>query len=687
MRPEPQPAPDPTSRRLQALRQLLRRDVLSHADWDGALGDAARMAREALAADAGLIALWEDGGGWSAWTHEGRQLHDVEIRLVASRSVLEQVRTGGQPLVSRERLPVLGRSASATRHDLGYVLAIPLHWWEAGQPAPTPRFAGCLYADRRGGQEPFAEEDVELLRDLAATVERTLGLLRHVARLAGTAEAWREQATALQREAAEGRHAATLASRDPRFRQEVLAPLERAAEIDRVGILLLGPTGSGKTHLAYTFHAASRRHGGPFVVLDCGQVTSSEALAAELFGYGRRSGFAAPPEGRPGKARLASGGTLFLDEIAAMPLELQQRLLRLVQFGRFAPLGEAEEQVADLQIVAAANEDLAVAVRAGRFREDLYWRLAEMVIRVPPLDAHPADIPGLAERFLAGARSRFGRSDLAGFTPAALAALERHPWSRAGNIRGLEHTIHRSVLLAPSGVQLLDVGELSFVAALVPADGVPATGGAFGGSEIGSGHGEPAVAGGGGESSVASPGGVFAASSAADGLVVGRLPRVEGPAVAGVDRRRPSVNTAGRDPRSGEALGTGGGAAPLPPSDPAALLAAKLAHFRGNLTAVAADPEVVALFAPGAPIVPPSTLRLRIRQLDLAHEVEVSREPLPLERIVAALRRHGDGSAAAAALGLTRDQLVWQLRRRGLNIRGVLADESTPGGDGRTPLG
>jgi transcriptional regulator with GAF, ATPase, and Fis domain len=628
--------PDRTARQLLALRQLLRRDVLSHADWEGALVDAARMARQALEADAGMLALWEEATGWSAWTHEGHHLGDGEIRLVASRSVLEQVRTGGQPLVSRERLPALGRSASAIRHGLGYVLAIPLRWWEPGEDHPAARFAGCLYVDRRGVPEAFAEEDVELLRDLAATVERTLGLLRHVAQLAGSADAWREHATALERQRSEARHAESMASRDAAFRKEVLEPLERAARTDRVGILLLGPTGSGKTHLAYTFHAASRRRGGPFVVLDCGQVTSSEALAAELFGYGRRSGFAAPPEGRPGKARLASGGTLFLDEIGSLPLELQQRLLRLVQFGRFAPLGEAEEQLVDLQIVAAANEDLAALVRSGRFREDLYWRLAEMVVRVPPLDAHPSDIPGLAESFLARARERFGRGEIAGFTSAALAALVDYPWSQAGNIRGLEHTVHRSVLLAPTGVRRLDAEALSFVVPL-GARVVP---------------------------SAALRAGAPEAAAAPAGAAAGR----------GRHRSLPAAGARGEE-RGREAR------APGEPEELGLLLAEALSRHRGNLAAVAVDPEVVSALAPGLPTVPPSTLRLRIRQLGLEAAVRESRSGPSFDAICQALREHGEAALAASALGLTRDQLVWQLRRRGLSIRAVLAGA----GEGGSP--
>ena len=207
------------------------------------------------------------------------------------------------------------------------------------------------------------------------------------------------------------------------------------------------------------------------MVLDCSQVTSAETLAAELFGYAPRSGYAnAPLNGRPGKAQLADGGTLFIDEISSLPPELQQRLLRLIQTGRFSPLGSAEEQQVDLQILAASHRDLRRDVQEGLFREDLFWRLAEIIIELPPLSRRTADIPIFARRFLEQARTRYGRGDVAELTPRAMAALVKHDWARAGNLRGLEHTLNRTVLLAPAGLEQIDVQHL-LLETILPGSG------------------------------------------------------------------------------------------------------------------------------------------------------------------------------------------------------------------------
>ncbi|MEO7793742.1 MAG: sigma 54-interacting transcriptional regulator [Thermoanaerobaculia bacterium] len=456
-------------RQLESLRGLLRRDFLTGADWDRALSETAQMAREALGAHTAIVALHDPAtDDWTARTHDGEAVTGGAIRLVASLSVLEQVRITGEAALSLEEVPHLLRSKSATAHDLRSVLAVPIWFW-GGEKERAPgagqgerRFGGCLYADRRGGDRPFEAADVELVRDLAAVAERNLSLLRQLGRVERQLSRARGEVELARGQASEEYRLAHYEARDPAFTAEVLQPLRQAARAGKVGVLLLGATGTGKSHLARAFHYESTRSKGPFVVLDCGQVTSAEGLAAELFGFAKRSGFSAPAEGRLGKAELASGGTLFLDEIGALPLELQQRLLRLIQTGCFSPLGTSEEREVDVQIVAAANQDLDELIRQGRFREDLYWRLAEISVRVPALDERRADIRGFADLFLRAARQRFRRLEIEGFADDAYAVLIDHSWSVAGNLRGLEHAVNRSVLLAPHGVSRLQRAHLVF---------------------------------------------------------------------------------------------------------------------------------------------------------------------------------------------------------------------------------
>ncbi len=219
----------------------------------------------------------------------------------------------------------------------------------------------------------------------------------------------------------------------------------RAVADTNATLLIEGESGTGKTLLARSAHAASPRGGGPFVEVNCGALPDS-LLESELFGH-VRGAFTGADRDRPGKFEAADGGTIFLDEIGTASLDLQIKLLRVLQDRIFEPVGSTETRRVDVRVVAATNEDLQRAVAEGRFREDLYYRLHVVPLELPPLRERRGDVAFLARRFAAESAGRHGRAH-EGFDPRALAALAAHDWP--GNVRELQNVVERAVLLSPT---------------------------------------------------------------------------------------------------------------------------------------------------------------------------------------------------------------------------------------------
>ena len=219
--------------------------------------------------------------------------------------------------------------------------------------------------------------------------------------------------------------------------------------IDRVGrstctVLVTGESGTGKELIVAALHDASTRHSAPLITINCGAIPN-ELVESELFGHAKGA-FTGAQSTRRGLVAAAEGGTLFLDEVGELPLVVQVKLLRLLQQREYTPLGETRAVKCDVRIAAATNRDLEAEVKAGRFREDLFYRLNVIHLELPPLRERKNDLEILARHFCRVLADRCGRDDLKGLSPAAIAAITAFPWP--GNVRALENALERGVLLA-----------------------------------------------------------------------------------------------------------------------------------------------------------------------------------------------------------------------------------------------
>jgi two-component system NtrC family response regulator len=208
-------------------------------------------------------------------------------------------------------------------------------------------------------------------------------------------------------------------------------------------VLILGETGTGKELLAKAIHLNSRRRTQPFVVINCGAIPH-ELLESELFGY-VRGAFTGAYTHKKGKLEMADGGAVFLDEIGEMPLDLQVRLLRVVQEREIEKLGSSQQIKVDVRIIAATNRNLEKMVEEGRFREDLYYRLSVVPLTLPPLRERKEDIPELVEEFFVASKLRYGKETLK-FPSHLMPYFQNSDWH--GNVRELENVVARLVLLA-----------------------------------------------------------------------------------------------------------------------------------------------------------------------------------------------------------------------------------------------
>jgi two-component system response regulator HydG len=388
----------------------------------------ARLSAMLVCREIMLVAL--GGGGRCLYAFDGRGLHLLEGQAETGRVAGLLPRLEARQAISQRQIPpalLTPAMAQAPKISL-----IPLR-------GEGETFGALVVACRADAPcEPCELDVAQLIVEQASG--SLLRALRHDEEM---------QALAGRVEKEEGYRG--LVGKDPRM-QSVYKLIKDVAPTDST-VLILGESGTGKELVAKAIHESSHRRGHPFVVIDCAAYPAT-LLESELFGH-EKGAFTGATRQKAGRFEQAQGGTVFLDEVGEIPMSAQIKLLRVLQTHQFERLGGEKTLDLDVRILAATNKDLLAEVKAGRFREDLYYRLHVFPLELPPLRERRNDIPRLARHFL----TRFAQEQsrqAAEFSPAAMRQLLEYHWP--GNVRELENVVERSVVLARGA--LVEVSDL-----------------------------------------------------------------------------------------------------------------------------------------------------------------------------------------------------------------------------------
>jgi formate hydrogenlyase transcriptional activator len=310
----------------------------------------------------------------------------------------------------------------------------------------------------------YAAADVTFVQDVANQIGLAVANMLAFEEIEALRARLERENAYLQEEVGRGHYVDELVGQNPTL-TAVLSAVGRVAPTDAT-VLITGETGTGKELVARAIHRASRRRDRPLVKVDCGGI-SAGLVESELFGH-VKGAFTGALERRIGRFELADGGTIFLDEVGELPAESQVKLLRVLQERELEPVGSNRTVRVDVRVIAATNRVLDEAVKAGRFRADLFYRLNVFPIELPPLRERASDVPLLAALFV----TRFARGlgkDIQGVAPAALERLVRYPWP--GNVRELQNVVERAAVLCQG--RRLDESDILLPEGRTPSPSAP----------------------------------------------------------------------------------------------------------------------------------------------------------------------------------------------------------------------
>ncbi|MCB9680900.1 MAG: sigma 54-interacting transcriptional regulator [Alphaproteobacteria bacterium] len=376
-------------------------------------------------AEKGFIILFKDGERHLAASHNtGRG--DLDLSRV-SDSIIDKVVDTLQPLIVSDALhdTRFGRARSVVDLELSSVMCVPL--------IHQSDLLGVIYLGNDAVTDLFTERDLTVLKIYASQASIVVFHALLLNQLKIDNEALRAQLD-------KGEHGELIGS-SPSMKA-VYKVVRKVAPTD-LSLLVLGETGTGKELIARQCHQLSGRADGPFVAINCGAIPEN-LLESELFGH-KKGAFTGADADKIGRIEAASGGTLFLDEIGEMPMNLQVKLLRVLQERHIERVGDVKPRPVDIRVVAATNRDPAEMITAGAFREDLYYRLNEVAVTLPPLRDRGEDIVLLAQYFLRKYVEQYS-GKAKGFTNQALVSLRAYYWP--GNVRQLENTIKKAVIMS-----------------------------------------------------------------------------------------------------------------------------------------------------------------------------------------------------------------------------------------------